>query len=59
MHKTFDHDLKWRSRVTIEKGKVITFGFSQGAQRGLEIAAQYPEEFAGSIVLSPGAESNL
>jgi predicted esterase len=46
-------------RVSIEKGKVITFGFSQGAQVGLEIAAQFPEEFAGSIVLSPGADSHL
>lgn len=46
-------------RVTIDKGKVITLGFSQGAQVGLEIAVQYPEEFAGSIVLSPGADSHL
>ncbi len=46
-------------RVTIEKGKVILMGFSQGAQVGLEIAAQYPEEYAGAIVLSPGATLNL
>ena len=26
---------------------------------GLEIAVKYPEEFAGSIVLSPGADSHL
>lgn len=47
------------NRVTIEKGKIITFGFSQGAQVGLEVAVRYPEEFAGSIVLSPGATSHL
>jgi predicted esterase len=46
-------------RVSIEKGKAITFGFSQGAQVGLEVAARYPEEFAGAIVLSPGAVSHL
>jgi len=41
-------------RVTIAKGRVIILGFSQGAQVGVEIAAQNPEEYAGSIVLSPG-----
>lgn len=46
-------------RVTIEKGKIVLMGFSQGAQVGLEIAAQYPEEYAGAIVLSPGAKPNL
>jgi predicted esterase len=46
-------------KVTIEKGKVITFGFSQGAQMGLEVAVRYPEEYAGAIVLSPGARSHL
>lgn len=45
--------------VTIKPGHVITFGFSQGAQVGLEIAAKFPEEYAGSIVLSPGARSHL
>jgi predicted esterase len=46
-------------RVTIKAGYVITFGFSQGAQVGLEVAARYPKEFAGSIALSPGASSHL
>ena len=46
-------------RVTIEPGRVITLGFSQGAQVGLEVAVRYPEEFAGSVVLSPGAEPQL
>jgi predicted esterase len=46
-------------RVLIKKGQIITFGFSQGAQVGLEVAVQSPEEFAGSIVLSPGADPHL
>jgi predicted esterase len=46
-------------RVTVKKGHVITFGFSQGAQVGLDVAVRYPEEYAGSIVLSPGAEPHL
>jgi predicted esterase len=46
-------------RVTIKKGQVITLGFSQGAQVGLDVAVRYPEEYAGSIVLSPGAQSHL
>jgi predicted esterase len=46
-------------RVTVKKGYVITFGFSQGAQVGLEVAAKYPEEYAGSIALSPGAQPHL
>ena len=46
-------------RVTVKKGHVITFGFSQGAQVGLEVAVRYPEEYAGSIVLSPGAQPHL
>jgi predicted esterase len=46
-------------RVTVKKGHVITFGFSQGAQIGLEVAVRYPEEYAGSIVLSPGALPRL
>ena len=46
-------------RVTIKKGYVITFGFSQGAQAGLEVAVSDPEEYAGAIVLSPGAHPHL
>jgi predicted esterase len=41
-------------RVTVTKGHVITLGFSQGAQVGLEVAVRNPGEYAGSIVLSPG-----
>jgi predicted esterase len=46
-------------RVTVKKGYVVTFGFSQGAQVGLEVAVRFPEEYAGSIVLSPGAQPHL
>jgi predicted esterase len=46
-------------RVTVKSGAVITLGFSQGAQVGLEIAVRHSDEFAGSIVLSPGADRHL
>jgi predicted esterase len=46
-------------RVTIRKGHVITFGFSQGAQVGLEVAVRFPDEYAGAIALSPGAQYHL
>lgn len=46
-------------RLTIMPGAVITIGFSQGAQDGLEVAVRYPNEFAGSIVLSPNIKPNL
>lgn len=45
-------------RVTIKKGHVIPLGFSQGAQVGVELAAKYPEEFAGAIAFSPGGETH-
>jgi predicted esterase len=48
-----------RDRLTVKEGHVITFGFSQGAQVGLEIAVRHPDEYAGSIVLSPGAQLRL
>jgi predicted esterase len=46
-------------RVTLKRGHVITLGFSQGAQLGLEVAVRYPEDFAGAIALSPGALPHL
>jgi predicted esterase len=46
-------------RVTLKKGCLIAFGFSQGAQSALELAVDQPEEYAGSIVLSPGSYSAL
>jgi predicted esterase len=47
------------NRVTIKPGHLIAFGFSQGGQVALELAVRNPEEFAGAIVLSPGAASHL
>ncbi len=46
-----------RNRVTLKKGHVVTFGFSQGAQAALAIAVHDPEEYVGSIALSPGSQS--
>jgi predicted esterase len=46
-------------QLTVKPGHVITFGFSQGAQVGLEVAVRHPEEYAGAIVLSPGAIPRL
>ena len=43
--------------VKIRQGGLIAFGFSQGAQTGLELAVRHPELFAGAIVLSPGSQS--
>jgi predicted esterase len=41
-------------RLTVEPGRIIVFGFSQGAQMGFEVALQNPKEFRGAIVMSPG-----
>lgn len=41
-------------RVKAESGKIVLYGFSQGAQSALEIAARFPERYAGAIALSPG-----
>ena len=40
-------------------GKRVLFGFSQGAQMALEIAANYPLEFSGAIAFSPGTLTEL
>ncbi len=47
------------SQVTPPPGKVITIGFSQGAQMAVEIAARDPAHFAGAIIMSPGTRKNL
>jgi predicted esterase len=62
-----ERDAKWvrdalagvADRVTIKPGHLIAFGFSQGAQVGIEIAVRNPEEYAGAIALSPGADAHL
>src|SRR5207237_10438740 len=46
-------------RLTVKKGHVITMGFSQGGQVGLEIAVRNPQLYAGSIAMSPGANDHL
>lgn len=40
------------------KQKTILIGFSQGAQLSAELAARYPEKFAGAIIMCPGMKSN-
>ncbi len=44
---------------TLKFGKKVLFGFSQGAQMALEIAAAFPNEFAGAIAFSPGTLTEL
>jgi predicted esterase len=46
-------------RITAAPGKVITIGFSEGAQVALEVAARDPEKYAGGIGMSPGADFHL
>jgi len=46
-------------RITVAPGKVITVGFSEGAQVALEVAARDPEKYAGGIGMSPGADFHL
>jgi predicted esterase len=43
-----------KDRVTVARSGNIAVGFSQGAQLSAELAAAYPEFFAGAIVMSPG-----
>jgi predicted esterase len=46
-------------RVTVEKGKLIALGFSQGGQLAVEVAVRHPDEFAGAIAFSAGSRSQL
>lgn len=46
-------------KVNPARGKLITIGFSQGAQMAVEIAAREPKMFAGAIVMSPGGRRGL
>lgn len=43
-----------RARVPLAADKVILFGFSEGAQAALEIAAREPARYRGAIAMSPG-----
>ena len=46
------------NRVTAAPGKIILFGFSQGAMMSAEIAILDASRYAGAIVLSPGGNKN-
>lgn len=46
-------------RITPAEGKVVLFGFSQGAMLAAELAARHPDRFAGAIVLSPGSQTDV
>jgi predicted esterase len=41
-------------RVQPAPGKIVLFGFSQGAAMAVEIAASHPERYAGAIAMSSG-----
>ncbi len=38
--------------------RVVLFGFSQGAKVAGDVASNYPGEFAGAILMSPGGENS-
>ena len=43
-----------KDKLTPDMGRLMTVGFSAGAQTGLEIAAYDPKHFLGSMAMSPG-----
>lgn len=43
-----------RDRLLVAPGKIMLFGFSQGAMVSVEVAARNPERFAGALAMSPG-----
>lgn len=50
-----DEALRAAARTaTIARDRIVLFGFSQGAQVALELAARAPQKFVGAIALSPG-----
>jgi len=57
-----DHEHIIRALAEVERKFHVTFtrkalyGFSQGAVVVAELAARYPDEFAGAMILSPGAD---
>ncbi|MEZ4315731.1 MAG: alpha/beta fold hydrolase, partial [Polyangiaceae bacterium] len=46
-------------RVTVAPGKIVLVGFSQGAQMSAELAARFPDRYAGAIAMSPGTRREL
>lgn len=45
-------------KITPKWGKVVLFGFSQGAKVAGDLAMNYPEKFSGAILMSPGGNKN-
>lgn len=43
-----------KEKLTPAQGTILLFGFSQGGQMAFELAAAYPEVYAGALSLSPG-----
>lgn len=44
-----------QAKLTPKSGKIVLFGFSQGAALSAELSAEHPDRYAGAIVLSPGS----
>jgi len=44
-----------KERLTPEPGKILFYGFSQGAAVATELAVENPLKYAGAIVMSPGS----
>jgi len=45
-----------KDRITPEWPRVTLFGFSQGAKVAGDVAGNYPGEFAGAVLMSPGGK---
>jgi predicted esterase len=41
-------------RLRVNKGRVVLFGFSQGAQVAFQLSAAHPDRYRGALVFSPG-----
>jgi predicted esterase len=59
LHLQYAEDLLSSKLSELKIGRRLMFGFSQGGQMSLEIAAKYPERFAGAAAFSPGTLGEL
>ncbi len=50
---------KLSDRLTFRRDAVVLYGFSQGAAVSASLAANYPEQYAGAIALSPGSITDI
>lgn len=50
--------LSLKDKVQIEPGRVILFGFSQGAEMAFELAASQPDAYLGALAFSPGCRES-